>query len=128
MSKYLKFDLPMYGQDNLIPLTRGDDWLLSGKVILLHGDQQDDYDLTAIQGATAFWPGATGALTGSFAQTDGKSGKFTIGLPASASIGALLSDTGTQPYILLKEAAPGQTTIYPLDQPLKIQDPGFTNL
>jgi hypothetical protein len=126
MAKYLQYDLDQYGVDNTIPLTRGDDWTLVGRIFNLNGANQERVDITGNEGATAFFPAADGTLiVGNISVTDPLVGLLTITLPASGTLLTLLNDTGVSNYITLLDENGLLETINTIDQALKIQDRAF---
>lgn len=129
MARYLQFDRVLYGSNGNIPLTRGDDWSLTGTVVQLNGANVDPVDLTGNSGLTAYFPGITGSvLVGTISVPTPACGRVVLGLPASASINALLTSAGVTPYVQLRDSA-GLHTLFSIDpQPLVISDPGFIQM
>lgn len=124
MAKKVLLDPAQYDASGLLPLFRGDDWAVTGKIQDQVGGILNDVDSTAVTGATGWFPGASGALAGVFSWLDQAASKFKVTLAGSGSLGAQLSSAGLGMYLTLQEPA-GLETVPTLDQPLGIQDPGF---
>ena len=119
MSRYLRLSKDQYGISGLIPLTAGDDWTITARVVSLVGGVELDQN---IAGATVsgFFPAASGGfLQGTCVILDSTCGQIQLGLPQNVSSGALLSDQGIAPYVTLQDSL-GLHTLYPYDLPLQI--------
>lgn len=124
MAKVIAFDLDNYGPNGMISLVRGDDWLLSGKVVDLEGPLVHDVDLSGVTGVSGFFPGPDGPIPGVVTITDTDCGKITLGLAASGSSGTQLSDSGVSVYITTEDPQ-GLHTIRSQDQLVQISDRSF---
>jgi hypothetical protein len=124
MARYLRFDRDLYGINGLIPLTQGDDWLLTCRVVDLVGGTELDQDITG-SAVSGFFPAASGGyLQGTAVITDSACGAITLGLPQTASSGAMASVVPQVPYVTLNGPS-GLETIYPYDQPLAVSARGM---
>jgi hypothetical protein len=129
MAVYLSLDKSQY-LEGLIPLFRGDDWLLTGKIVNQLPQNYFGYvDLAGVS-ATAYFPtdptlNLVPVQPAVVQFTNVLEGEFTINLPASASISTLLTPNGSSIYMETKSASGLTTTYQTNDSPLQIQDRTF---
>lgn len=122
MARYLKLDPDQYGVDGLIPLYRGDDWALTGRVIELDQGIEREVNLSSVVGATGMIPAASGGQAVlQLDVVDADCGKIVLSLGAAQTPEIRLSDVGVSPVIVLEEGA-NLHTLTSVDQALKIQD------
>lgn len=119
MAKILQIDKRHYLRGE-IPLYRGDDWHLTGQVLLRENGLEDQpVDLTDMA-VSAYFPGATVVAS----LTDAEQGEIAILVPAADS--ALATVVESSGMFLVVEGVSGLQTIATLDESLRIQDRGFT--
>lgn len=122
--KYIKFNKELYGVDGMIGLVRGDDWLLTGRVVDNVQGVDLEVDLTG-DSITGFFPSASGCgimLPVTATITNPTVGQIQLSVPKGQSPQVLLSDVGLAPYVTLQSAV--LQTIYPYDAPVKVTDRG----
>lgn len=127
MSKFIEFNLDLFGSDGVIPLKRGDDWSLPGHVRLRRGDQVDEVNLAAVTSASAFFPCASGGVVQcAIAIVDSDCGRINISVPKEDSINVQLSDSGMAPFAVLEDPS-GLVTIAPEQPVVQVQDRSFND-
>lgn len=125
MAIFLKFDKKQTNSSGFIPLKRGDDWKLLGKVIDKYPRVEDDFDLTGVS-ATAFFSGdPSGTVTSVVQVTKPDCGGVEIDVPASATPGVALAENGTTIYLVADHPTKGTITIDTELPVLEIKDRGF---
>lgn len=124
MSKYVIFDRDQFGSEGLIPLKRGDDWSLRGKIVDLKGTFKDKVNLTGFS-ATGFFPGTNDSLSQVVEIVCAEEGTFRIDIPASASINAALANNGTTMYITISNTDGKTETVETEEEVLEVRDREF---
>lgn len=126
MADYIELNKKQYGIDGLVPLKRGDDWMLLGKIVERYSSYKGDKDLTDVVSATAYFEGATGGTIASLVSIDNAScGVISIAVDADDTDDIEESPFGTSFYVVLERAGSQYQTIQTYDFPLNIQDRGF---
>lgn len=124
MAKYIKLDKSQYGKDGVIPLKRGDDWVLTGKIVNRSCGEDLTVDLTGL-GMTACLPGADGStITVDPVAVDAEEGTFTMTVPKAKTL-LTQPSFGTGFYIVLQDNDSNQETVESYDPALEIKDRGF---
>lgn len=126
MALYLQFDKRQAAPSGLIPLKRGDDWQLSGQMVEKYARYQSPLDLTGCS-ATAYFEGdPSGTVTSVVQVVDELAGLVRIDLPASATPGVALSDSGTTIYTVVTHPTKGTITVENEVPVLEIEDRDFS--
>lgn len=125
MARFVKFDRRYYNSDGLIPLIRGDDWLLQAKVVDRYAGYEREVDLNDVDGATAFFEAATGGtVANTISITDAGCGNIQVALDSLETPNVAESTEGRSLYVRFDRAGELET-VYTLDQPLMVSDAGF---
>lgn len=124
MALYLELDKKHYGLSGLIPLKRGDDWELDGKIVDRFSGYRADLDMTSMSATGYFQAASGGTVSAEVTKTDESCGKIKIRLPGELSQGVALSEVGQSIYVILNNGTDDRTVETP-DMPLEILDRGF---
>lgn len=125
MAKFLILDKKHYDpKTGLIPLRRGDDWVLQGQVMEKKGTYQSPVDLTG-GAATAFFDGEGPDVTTAVTFLDASQGLVEVELDELTSPDVALAEGGTSMYLVFSDTNGVTTTIETPDQPLEIKDRGY---
>ncbi len=127
MSLVLLIDKPQYGPDGMVTLYRGDDWNLAFKVVNRIGSYDQPVDTTTFEGATGFFPSASGGpdLPAESADT-GPCGALNVVMPAASTPLVEVSSGGLGPYVVIEDSDGNLKTIPTVDQSLAILDRAFS--
>ncbi len=120
MAKQLVFDKKHYGNDGLIPLRRGDDWVLEGEVVQKSGNYTTAVDLTGAS-ATGWFEGDDGDVTVTPEITNAEAGKVKLTVPASSTSAVKVASEGTSCYLTLSMTE-GLTTVEMTQSDLEIKE------
>lgn len=113
-------------QTGLVPLRRGDDWALDGKIINAYGGLTLYHDLSSLDGASAYFPGASGGLVpGVLAVVDAPNGGVRITAGPTNTAEVLETPEGGSMYLLLSTGGKLQT-VEMREAALEILERGFT--
>ncbi len=125
MAKILVIDKKHFAPSTgMVPLRRGDDWLLSGQVIDRYAGYQKAVDLTD-SGATGFFPAASGGtIPAEVTFTNAAAGAVVIALSKEDSANVALAEQGTSLYITL-DTTDGLTTVETPEETIEVKDRGF---
>lgn len=124
MALFIDWDQTNYGVDGAIRLYTGDDWHLTGRIVDLIGGVKNRVDLSALQGASAFFPAASGGMmTGLMTVVDSVAGLVKLSVAASQTPYANISDVPCAPYAVVQSSGLLQT-VPPLDTAVVIADRG----
>lgn len=89
-------------QTGLVPLRKGDDWLLEGKVVEAYAGYKTEVDLSDAAGASAFFPAASGgSFPGVAAVVDPTCGRIRLSVVPASSAEAQESPEGISPFLIL---------------------------
>lgn len=125
MAKFLILDKKHYdGSKGMIPLKRGDDWLLSGKIVEKYASYQADLDLSGAS-ATAYFAGTGTDVTASVTLEDAPGGAISVSLGKEATPGVALAEEGTSLYLVVTGGDGKVFTVETPDEALEIKDRGF---
>lgn len=124
MSRILKLDKKFYSDDGVVPLFRGDDWNLLGKVVDRAGNYETGVDLSPYS-ATAYFPSASGGPDLPAMAATGSCGSLTISMPAASTPNVQSNVGGIGAYVVLKDSQGNLTTVPTVDQAIAVLDRGF---
>lgn len=137
MARVLEFDRKHFGRDNLITLTRGDDWSLETQIT----DEKGGYREMVIF-ADDDIVGATGYFKADQSNVDlveagttripaiinikDCSGEFLLELPASGSELVQKDENGVDLFLEVEKSSGRIETVYTYGQPIAIREQDFT--
>lgn len=126
MAKFLILDKKHYDPaTGLIPLKRGDDWVLQGVVTEKKGSYTAPVDLTGGAATAFFDDGAGGSVTATVTFTDAAQGVVEVELDELTTPTVGVAEQGSSMYLVFSDTDGVTTTIETQDQPLEIKDRGF---
>jgi hypothetical protein len=118
-------DRPQYGPDGLVTLFRGDDFLLTGKIVNLIGSYHEPVDVSQYA-VSGFFPSASGGPDILAPAVTGPCGAISVSLPAASTPFVQCFTGGEGPYVVAADSSGRLTTIPTSDQALAIVDRAFT--
>lgn len=126
MAIYLTLDKRQSAPSGLIPLRRGDDWKLKGQIVEKYARYSAPLDMTSCSATASFAGDPSGIVTAVVSITDSVAGLVEIDVAASASPGVLVSENGTNIYMVMNHPTRGVITVESELPNLEIKDRGFS--
>lgn len=129
MAIFIELDRAIYDDSGLVPLKRGDDWSLVGKIKSKKGSYKSDLDLSDVNSASAYFPqdSATGGtVVASVTIDDPMCGSFTVPVPKEVTTTIQETPSGSKFYMVLYRDLT-EETVETFDSPLDIRDRGFSD-
>lgn len=123
MARVIKLDKRQYADDGLLPLFRGDDWSVIGKVVDRVGSYESEVDMSPYS-ATGYFPAATGGSDLPVSAATGECGSVTISVPKEVSPNIALSN-GIGAYIVLQDQSGNLQTVPTIGTDIAVLDRGF---
>lgn len=129
MALFLVFDKKHQNPSGMIPLKRGDDWKLTGKIVEKYAKYEKEVDLTGAS-ATGFFQAADAADTDkvidvAVQMVNAECGQVKVELAASGTSLVALDEAGTSMYMTVSHPTLGLVTIETEAPILEIKDRGF---
>lgn len=105
MARRIRFDRSLiHSESGLIPLKRGDDWLLTGKITQKTGNVETDEDLTGAAASAFFEQASGGTYHREVVLNPPDCGKFAITVPKEDTPNLALAELGTTIYLTIQDS------------------------